>query len=218
MVERWPELAAVPELTEGQRVALDGFEDWLTASEADCPLCSAGMPAPADVPIRPFSATGRCRPPLLDRGSTTHKAVEVLRQRLRIRACAPPGILHHPPAAASQAQPPEEQERCDPTEQTATALEHLGLVLVDESSMVDSRLLEITLQCAHTYGTRLVFVGDPAQLPPVSEESSPVFAMKRPKPITFRGGAPWRPGVAFGHWITPRAVAQQPTAAAAASG
>jgi exodeoxyribonuclease-5 len=45
--------------------------------------------------------------------------------------------------------------------------------------MVDSTLLGIALQCAHPFKTRLVFVGDPAQLPPVGEEKSPVFAMQR---------------------------------------
>lgn len=45
--------------------------------------------------------------------------------------------------------------------------------------MVDSTLLEICLRCAHPFATRLVFVGDPAQLPPVAEATSPVFAMQR---------------------------------------
>ena len=62
---------------------------------------------------------------------------------------------------------------------TAAALENLALVLVDEASMVDSTLLEIALRCAHPFRTRLVFVGDPAQLPPVGEPQSPVFALSR---------------------------------------
>ena len=70
-------------------------------------------------------------------------------------------------------------ELCEPTEQTGMALENLGLVLIDEASMVDSTLLGIALQCAHPFKTRLVFVGDPAQLPPIGEEKSPVFAMQR---------------------------------------
>ena len=70
-------------------------------------------------------------------------------------------------------------ERCEETEQTAVALEHLGLVLIDEASMVDSTLLEISLRCAHPFRTRLVFVGDPAQLPPVGEPVSPVFSLGR---------------------------------------
>ena len=39
--------------------------------------------------------------------------------------------------------------------------------------------LEIALRCAHPFKTRLVFVGDPAQLPPVGEPESPVFSMGR---------------------------------------
>ena len=70
--------------------------------------------------------------------------------------------------------------------QTALALEHLGLVLIDEASMVDSQLLEITLRAAHPFQTRLVFVGDPAQLPPVGEERSPVFDLKRAQGASLR--------------------------------
>ena len=33
-----------------------------------------------------------------------------------------------------------EAELCEPTEQTAMALENLGLVLIDEASMVDKHL------------------------------------------------------------------------------
>ena len=58
-------------------------------------------------------------------------------------------------------------------------LEQLGLVLIDEASMIDSTLLDIILQSAHAFKTRLVFVGDVAQLPPVGEAFSPVFAIKR---------------------------------------
>ena len=45
-------------------------------------------------------------------------------------------------------------ELCEPTEQTAMALEHLGLVL-DEASMLDSTLLGVALQCAHPFGPGL---------------------------------------------------------------
>jgi len=110
----------------------------------------------------------------------THKAVGVLRQALADQALRPtwyPSTIHRLLRLKLSRQ--EEQERCEPTEQTATALEHLGLVLLDEASMVDGKLLEVILQCAHPYATRLVFVGDPAQLPPVGEQRSPVFALGR---------------------------------------
>lgn len=178
----WPELAdAAPELTDGQRVALEGFQDWLTASEADCPFVLSGYAGTGKTFLSArFLQLADAAHLCWTVAAPTHKAVGVLRQQLEDQGLRPtwyPSTIHRLLRLKLSRQ--EEQERCDPTEQTATALEHLGLVLVDEASMVDSRLLEITLQCAHTYGTRLVFVGDPAQLPPVSEESSPVFAMKR---------------------------------------
>ena len=110
----------------------------------------------------------------------THKAVGVLRGQLAANGLSPtwyPSTIHRLLRLKLRRQ--GDLERCEETEQTALALEHLGLVLVDEASMVDSQLLEISLRCAHPFRTRLVFVGDPAQLPPVGEASSPVFALGR---------------------------------------
>jgi exodeoxyribonuclease-5 len=110
----------------------------------------------------------------------THKAVAVLRAELEREGLRPswfPSTIHRLLRLKLSRQ--EDKEQCDPTEQTATALEHLGLVLLDEASMVNGPLLELALQCAHPFGTRLVFVGDPAQLPPVGEASSPVFNLQR---------------------------------------
>lgn len=110
----------------------------------------------------------------------THKAVGVLRQHLAWAALQPtwyPSTIHRLLRLKLKRQ--GDLERCEETEQTAASLENLGLVLVDEASMIDSTLLEIALRCAHPFRTRLVFVGDPAQLPPVGEPTSPVFAMGR---------------------------------------
>ncbi len=110
----------------------------------------------------------------------THKAVGVLRSHLQLAGLRPtwfPSTIHRLLRLKLKRQ--GDQERCEETAHTAGSLEHLGLVLIDEASMVDSTLLEITLRCAHPYATRLVFVGDPAQLPPVGEALSPVFALAR---------------------------------------
>ncbi|MEB3184353.1 MAG: AAA family ATPase [Cyanobacteriota bacterium] len=110
----------------------------------------------------------------------THKAVGVLRHNLALAGLKPtwfPSTIHRLLRLKLKRQ--GDLERCEETEQTAAALEHLGLVLIDEASMVDSALLDIALRCAHPFRTRLVFVGDPAQLPPVGEQRSPVFAMGR---------------------------------------
>ena len=110
----------------------------------------------------------------------THKAVGVLRSCLAGAGLSPtwfPSTIHRLLRLKLKRQ--RDIERCEETEQTAVALEHLGLVLIDEASMVDSTLLEISLRCAHPFRTRLVFVGDPAQLPPVGEPVSPVFSLGR---------------------------------------
>ena len=110
----------------------------------------------------------------------THKAVGVLRENLQSESIKPtwfPSTIHRLLRLKLKRQ--ADMEICEKTDQTMSSLENLGLVLIDEASMIDSKLLEITLECARINSTRLVFVGDPAQLPPVGESFSSVFLMKR---------------------------------------
>ncbi len=116
----------------------------------------------------------------------THKAVGVLKQALDNESLNPtwyPSTIHR--LLRLKLKRKGDVELCERTDQTANALEQIGLVLIDEASMVDSILLEITLQCAHQFMTRLVFVGDPAQLPPVNEPISPVFSIKRAHKVSL---------------------------------
>ena len=168
-------------LTPGQAAAAEAFAAWLVAPYDGRPFVLSG-----------FAGTGktylaRHLLALVERSglcwtvvAPTHKAVGVIRQQLALAGLAPtwfPSTIHRLLRLKLRRQ--GDLERCEETEQTAGALEHLGLVLVDEASMVDSALLEIALRCAHPFRTRLVFVGDPAQLPPVGEPESPVFGMGR---------------------------------------
>ncbi len=110
----------------------------------------------------------------------THKAVGVLREALKSESIQPswfPSTIHR--LLRLKLKRKADAEICEKTDQTDNSLENLGLVLIDEASMIDSKLLEITLECARCNLTRLVFVGDPAQLPPVGERNSSVFLMKR---------------------------------------
>ncbi|MEY4297258.1 MAG: hypothetical protein RLZZ423_437 [Cyanobacteriota bacterium] len=173
--------SASPVLTTGQAAAAAAFGTWLAAPWDGTPFVLSG-----------YAGTGKtflCRQLLLqvERSglcwtvvAPTHKAVGVLRQQLAWAGLQPtwyPSTIHRLLRLKLRRQ--GDLERCEETEQTAASLENLGLVLVDEASMVDSSLLEIALRCAHPFRTRLVFVGDPAQLPPVGEATSPVFAMGR---------------------------------------
>lgn len=170
-----------PTLTPDQQAAEASFAAWLEASETGIPFVLSG-----------YAGTGKTflSTRLLQRVEArslcwtvvapTHKAVGVLRQHLGQAGLRPtwyPSTLHRLLRLKLKRQ--GDRELCEETSQTAASLENLALVLVDEASMVDSSLLEITLRCAHPFRTRLVFVGDPAQLPPVGEAQSPVFAMGR---------------------------------------
>lgn len=168
-------------LTQDQRRAAEAFEGWLQQKDAGLPFVLSGFAGSGKTflsmrLLREVEASGLCWTVV----APTHKAVGVLRQALALEGLHPtwyPSTIHRLLRLKLKRQ--GDRELCESTDQTAGALEHLGLVLIDEASMVDSALLSIALQCAHPFRTRLVFVGDPAQLPPVGESESPVFSMNR---------------------------------------
>ncbi|MDA1247578.1 MAG: AAA family ATPase, partial [Cyanobacteria bacterium] len=169
------------DLTADQQVAAAAFADWLAAPVDGMPFVLSGYAGTGKtfLSVRflaQVEASGICWTVV----APTHKAVGVLRSYLAGAGLSPtwfPSTIHRLLRLKLKRQ--RDIERCEETEQTAGALEHLGLVLIDEASMVDSALLEISLRCAHPFRTRLVFVGDPAQLPPVGEPVSPVFSLGR---------------------------------------
>jgi len=168
-------------LTPDQQAAAAAFAAWLEAPADGTPFVLSGYAGTGKTflstrLLQQVEATGLCWTVV----APTHKAVGVLRRQLDLVGLQPtwyPSTVHRLLRLKLRRQ--GDLERCEETEQTAMALEHLGLVLIDEASMVDSALLEIALRCAHPFRSRLVFVGDPAQLPPVGEAVSPVFALGR---------------------------------------
>ncbi|MEB3233898.1 MAG: AAA family ATPase [Cyanobacteriota bacterium] len=168
-------------LTSDQQAAEAAFLDWLAGPSDGRPFVLSGFAGTGKTFLSMrFLAAAEAAGLCWTVAAPTHKAVGVLRQHLTAAALRPtwhPATIHRLLRLKLKRQ--GDLERCEETAQTAGALEHLGLVLIDEASMVDSSLLEICLRCAHGFGTRLVFVGDPAQLPPVGEANSPVFALGR---------------------------------------
>ena len=168
-------------LTAGQATAAAAFAAWLKAPYDGTPFVLSGYAGTGKTYLsrhllQQVDDLGLCWTVV----APTHKAVGVLRQQLAWAGLQPtwyPSTIHRLLRLKLKRQ--GDLERCEETEQTAASLENLSLVLVDEASMVDSTLLDIALRCAHPFRTRLVFVGDPAQLPPVGEPTSPVFAMGR---------------------------------------
>ena len=168
-------------LTEDQRAASEAFAEWLAKPADGTPFLLGGYAGTGKtfLSMRFLSlveAAGLCWTVV----APTHKAVGVLRHHLELIGLQPtwyPSTLHR--LLRLKLRREGDRERCEETGQTASALEPLHLVLVDEASMVDGQLLAITLRCAQPFRCRLVFVGDPAQLPPVGEKASPVFSLSR---------------------------------------
>ncbi len=176
-----PGAAAAPELTADQCAALEAFAAWLGEPAAGSPFVLQGYAGTGKTFLSMrFLALAEEARLCWTVAAPTHKAVGVLRRQLERSGLRPtwfPSTVHR--LLRLRLRRERDRERCEETDQTAAALESLDLVLLDEASMVDGPLLEILLRCAHPYRTRLVFVGDPAQLPPVGEEESPVFQLAR---------------------------------------
>jgi exodeoxyribonuclease-5 len=173
--------ADTAELSGDQQAAAEAFVAWLAAPADGTPFLLRGFAGTGKTFLSMrFLAHAEAQGLCWTVVAPTHKAVGVLRDHLDQVGLRPtwfPSTIHR--LLRLKLRREGDLERCSETAQTATALEHLGLVLIDEASMVDGQLLEITLRCAQSFRCRLVFIGDPAQLPPVGERESPVFALAR---------------------------------------
>lgn len=63
-------------------------------------------------------------------------------------------------------------------------LADLDVVFVDEGSMVNKNLIQVLEVYADKYGFKVIFLGDPAQLPPVGEPESPIWKLKSDAVLT----------------------------------
>jgi hypothetical protein len=167
-------------LSADQQGADESFASWLSAADGSPFLLSGHAGTGKTFLSMRFLAQAEAAGLCWTVVAPTHKAVSVLRANLAASQLTPtwfPSTIHR--LLRLNLKRRGDRELCEASEQTAGALEHLDLVLIDEASMLDSTVLELLLRCAHGFRTRLVFVGDPAQLPPVGETASPVFQLAR---------------------------------------
>ena len=141
----------------------------------------------------------------------THKAAQVLREKLATAGATPDDVeTHTVHALLGLRLVPDGAGGYDLEQEPHRVRAHEGIVVVDEASMVGARLWE-HIDSAH--GLQWVFAGDPAQLPPVDEEPSPALDLEGPvletivrqqegSPILrlagrVRRGEPWGQAVRF---------------------
>ena len=180
MIKNW-DVDSSKELTFDQQHAIKAFSLWLDESTSSEPFVLSGYAGTGKTFLSmKFLKLVDDKKICWTVAAPTHKAVGVLRTALekeRLRPTWYPSTIHR--LLRLKIKRKGDQEICQETEQTSTSLEQFGLVVIDESSMIDKTLLEIILKCAQSFKTRLVFVGDSAQLPPVGEEKSSIFEIRR---------------------------------------
>ncbi len=168
-------------LSHDQKLALQVFSIWLDEKIPDKPFLLSGFAGSGKTFLATkFLKNVEEKNICWTVAAPTHKAVGVLRKVLDEEGLSPtwyPSTIHR--LLRLKLTRKGNQEICEQTNQTAKSLDQLGLVLIDEASMLDSNLLEIILRCANTFKTRIVFIGDPAQLAPIGEDKSPVFFQER---------------------------------------
>ena len=177
-----PSSVEVPlELTSDQTKAINSFNSWLGKPYEGEPFVLSGSAGSGKTFLAmKFLQFVEAKRLCWTVAAPTHKAVGVLRKDLEQEGLQPtwyPSTIHR--LLRLKLKRNGATEFCEETEQTGNSLEQLALVIVDESSMIDKELLKIILRCAYSFRTRLVFIGDPAQLPPIGESESSVFAMQR---------------------------------------
>ncbi len=174
-------------LSADQAKALNDFIIWLDKGSVDTPFLLSGCAGSGKTFLsRRFLRIVEERDICWTVAAPTHKAVGVLCNALEKEGLSPtwhPSTIHR--LLRLRLKRRGNLEICEQTDQTSKSLDQLGLVLIDEASMIDSNLLEIVLQCSNSLKTRLVFVGDSAQLPPVGENKSPVFLLQRAQKVSL---------------------------------
>ncbi len=169
------------ELTLDQLNALKAFNLWLSTPSENKPFVLSGFAGSG----KTFLSIEFLKRVELNKlcwtvAAPTHKAVGVLRRYLdlaHLRSTWYPSTIHR--LLRLKIKRKGDLEICEQTKETTNCLEGLHLILIDEASMINSNLLDITLKCAFPFKTKLVFVGDTAQLPPIGEPISPVFSLQR---------------------------------------
>ena len=111
----------------------------------------------------------------------THKAVDVLRT-LFLGSSPKPLFTTQSLFGMRLERQPNGTSKMVHSPRNVKFREH-SLIIVDEASYIDGQLLSVISQCALDTKSKVVFMGDPAQLTPVESAQSPVFCAGFPEAV-----------------------------------
>ena len=106
----------------------------------------------------------------------THKAKKVIAATTDLEAYTIHSLLNLKPFIDPQELNPENAEFAeDKNSKFPPAISKYSVIVIDEASMLNKTLFNLIVEKARQYGTRIIFMGDQAQIPPVGELQSEVF-------------------------------------------
>lgn len=162
------------QLTDHQQHAYDEILDWCQSQDTKmmvlCGYAGTGKTTLVSELVKEKAETGI----KIAIAAPTNKAVKVLKEKIQEDKSISFGSIHSFLGLKLQEQENGNQ-KC--TKDGDSKIYQYNLVIIDECSMISSELFKhIALQLEPH--NKVLFVGDPAQLPPVGEkEDSPVFRM-----------------------------------------
>jgi exodeoxyribonuclease-5 len=163
-----------PRLTPDQAQAADQIRTWLAQGEPAVVLGGYAGTGKTFTVTELLKGYLKRRPLVVT--APTHKAVHVLRGMGL--PSMPPALRYATLHSVLGLQPVYDLDTGEQRlRQTGPVdLPRKALLVVDECSMVGRELYAHLLRAAARWEVQVLFVGDPAQLPPVKEKTSPTFA------------------------------------------
>lgn len=156
-------------LYNDQRKALDALYDWYHSDELECTL-------------EGFAGTGKTFVlkafinNIVNKAYTvtapTHKALKVLESHVNVKG----RTLHNLHGLRPNLDLKDfniERPQFDP--KGSANIRNYNLIIIDEASMINTSLFLLNRNRANEFKVKILYVGDPYQLPPVGEKISPVF-------------------------------------------
>jgi exodeoxyribonuclease V len=165
-------------LNDEQQVAIGAIRNWLADDMAEPFFVFSGSAGTG----KTFSVQDLIKDKSLGRvcfTAPTNKATKVLRDTLttatyKPECCTIYSLLGLRLEASGEIRVLSQR---DPDDEDLD-LSCYNLIVVDEGSMISEKLRSHIKDAAEQYSCRFLFMGDPAQLPPVGEQRSPIWRIK----------------------------------------
>jgi len=164
------------ELTESQETAVALISDWLNDSSSSRYFCVRGFAGSGKTfLLRHLKTVFQSFPSISTvlYATPTHKAANVLSSSAEVSVSTLASLLGVKVSDDSE-------ELVYELPESLPDIPRNCLIVVDEASMISKDYLGFINTVAETYGIRVIFFGDPAQLPPPGEHRSPVWRFVPP--------------------------------------